>query len=85
MKSYEAAEEKKTNDKRDIFGGLRRAKADKKLRSILFLPFGKEGKRVFSEKNIGVKIHPFLLRNFETSWTQLSKNLKMLQLRGTIF
>ena len=45
---------------------MRRTKADKKLRSILFLVLGSEGKRVFTQKNPRVKI---LAITFSEFWT----------------
>ena len=54
-KPYEAAEEKRLNDERKKCVGLRRAEADKKLRSILFLALGDEANRVFSQTNPRVK------------------------------
>ena len=40
MKWYEAAEEKRINEEKRKFNGMRRMEADKKLRSILFLAPG---------------------------------------------
>ena len=66
MKQYEAAEEKWINEEKRKFNGMRRTKADKKLRSILFLALGSEGKRVFTQKNPRVKI---LAISFTKFWT----------------
>ena len=46
MKQYEFAEEKRINEEKRKFNGMRRTEADKKLRLILFLVLGSEGKRV---------------------------------------
>ena len=51
MKQYESAEEKRISEEKRKFNGMRGTEADKKLRSILFLALGSEGKRVFSEKS----------------------------------
>ena len=51
MKSYETAKEKRIYDEIKKFGGLKRAEADKKLKSISFLVLGNDGTRVFSQKN----------------------------------
>ena len=50
MKQYESSEEKRINEEKRKFNGMRRMEADKKLRSILFLALGSEGKRVFTQK-----------------------------------
>ena len=47
---------------------MERTEADKKLRSILFLALGSEGKRVFTQKNPRVKILAILFSEF---WTLL--------------
>ena len=47
---------------------MRRTEADKKLRSVLFLALGSEGKRVFTQKNPRVKI---LAITFSEFWTLL--------------
>ena len=63
MKIYKAAEEKRINKRKKI-GVLRRAEADKKLRSILFLALGNEGKKVFSQKNLTVKNFSISFKEF---------------------
>ena len=68
MKQYESAEEKRINEEKRKFNGMRRTEADKKLRSILFLALGSEGKRVFTQKNPRVKI---LAISFSEFWTLL--------------
>ena len=68
MKQYEPAEEKRINEEKRKFNGMRRTEADKKLRSILFLALGSEGKRVFTQKNPRVKI---LAISFSEFWTLL--------------
>ena len=68
MKQYESAEENRINEEKRKFNGMRRTKADKKLRSILFLALGSEGKRVFSQKNPRVKI---LAITFSEFWNLL--------------
>ena len=52
---------------------MRRTEADKKLRSILFLALGSEGKRVFTQKNPRVKI---LAITFSEFWTLLDAAFK---------
>ena len=47
---------------------MKRTEPDKKLRSILFLALGSEGKRVFTQKNPRVKI---LAITFSEFWTLL--------------
>ena len=66
MKQYEAAEEKRINEEKRKFNGLRRTEADKKLLSIFFLVQGSEGKKVFTQKNTRVKI---LAISFTEFWT----------------
>ena len=68
MKQYESAEEKRINEEKRKFNGMRRTEADKKLRSILFLALGSEGKRVFTQKNPRVKI---LAISFSEFWSLL--------------
>ena len=68
MKQYEAAEEKLINEEKRKFNAMRRVEADKKLRSILFLALGSQGKRVFAQKNPRVKI---LIISFTEFWTLL--------------
>ena len=68
MKQYESAEEKRINEEKRKFNEMKRTEADKKLRSILFLALGSEGKRVFTQKNPRVKI---LAINFSEFWTLL--------------
>ena len=50
MKQYESAEEKRINEEKRKFNGMRRTEADKKLRLILFLALGSEGKKSFYTK-----------------------------------
>ena len=69
MKSYEAAGEKRISDERKKLGGLRRAEADKKFRSIPFLVIGDEGEKGFSQKNRRVETLSISLNNFEIFWT----------------
>ena len=64
-------EENKRQKKK--FGGLRRAEADKKLKSILFLTLGNERKTVFSQKSPRVKI---LSISFEEIWGLLDLTFK---------
>ena len=66
MKQYEAAEEKRINVEKRKFNGMRRTEADEKLRSILSLSLGSEGKRIFTQKNPRVKI---LAISFTEFWT----------------
>ena len=68
MKQYESAEDKRINEEKRKFNGMRRTEADKKLRSILFLALGSEGKRVCSQKNPRVKI---LTITFSEFWNLL--------------
>ena len=56
------------NEEKRKLNGMRRTEEDKKLRSILFLASGSEGKRVFSQKNPRVKILTISLSEF---WTLL--------------
>ena len=51
MRVYEHAEEKRLAEEKQKFGGMRRYEADKKVRSILYLALGEEGKRVFAQKH----------------------------------
>ena len=64
-KSYEAAEKKRKNDKKE-----RNSEdwEEQKLRFILFLDLGNKGKRVFSQKNLRVKV---LSISFEEIWDLL--------------
>ena len=56
MRVYEHAEEKRLAEEKWKFGGIRRYEADKKVRSILYLALGAEGKRVFDQKHPRVKV-----------------------------
>ena len=53
MKQYEAAEEKRINEEKRKFNGLRRTEADKKLHSILFLALWSEGKGSLLKRTLG--------------------------------
>ena len=68
MIQYETPEEKRINEEKRKFNGMRRTEADKKLRSILFLALGSGGKRVFTQKIPRVKI---LTISFTEFWTLL--------------
>ena len=68
MKQYESAEEKRINEEKRKLNGIRRTEADKKLRSVLFLALGSEGKRVFTQKKPRVKILAIIFSEF---WTLL--------------
>ena len=48
MRVFETTEDKRILEEKRKFGGVRRYEADKKVRSILYLALGVEGKRVFS-------------------------------------
>ena len=50
MKQYESTEEKRINEEKRKFNGMRRTEADKKLRSILFLALGSEGKEFLHKR-----------------------------------
>ena len=69
MKQNEAAEEKRINEEKRKFDGIRWAEADKNFRSILlFLALRSEGKRFFAQKNPRVRI---LAISFMEFWTFL--------------
>ena len=68
MKQYKSAEEKRINEEKRKFNGMRRTEADKKLQSILFLALESGGKRVFTQKNPRVKI---LAISFSEFWSLL--------------
>ena len=63
MRVYEHAEDKRIEEKRKI-RGMRRYEADKKVRSILYLALGAEGKRVFAQKHPRVKILAISFKEF---------------------
>ena len=50
MKQYESAEEKRINEEKRKFNGIRRTEADKKLRSILFLGLGAKEKEFLHKR-----------------------------------
>ena len=64
MRVYEHAEEKRLAEEKRKFGGMRRYEADKKVRSILYLALGAEGKRVFAQKHPRVKILGISFKEF---------------------
>ena len=65
MNSYEAAQFKRISDETKKFGGLRRAEADKKLRSIICIALGKKRRKgILSKKNTRVKILAIYFRKF---------------------
>ena len=68
MKPNESAKEKRINEEKRKFNGMRRTEADKKLRPFLFLALGSEEKRVFTQKNPRVKI---ITITFSEFWTLL--------------
>ena len=47
MRVFEHTEDKRTREEKRKLGGMRRYEADKKVRYILYLALGAEGKRVF--------------------------------------
>ena len=55
MRIYDQSEEKRMVEEKRKLRGMRRYEADKKVRSILYLALGAEGKRVFSQKHPRVK------------------------------
>ena len=56
MGVFEHSEDKRFAEEKRKFGGMRRYETDEKVRSILFLALGAEGKRVFAQKHPRVKI-----------------------------
>ena len=64
MRVYEHAEEKRLAEDKRKFGGMRRYEADKKVRSILYLALGAEGKRVFAQKNPRLKVLGISFKEF---------------------
>ena len=64
MRVYEHAEDKRIAEGKRKFGGMRRYEADKKLRSILYLALGAEGKRVFAQKLPRVKVLGISFKEF---------------------
>ena len=64
MRVYEHAEEKKLAEEKQKFGGMRRYKADKKVRSIMYLVLGAEGKKVFAQKHPRVKVLGVSFKDF---------------------
>ena len=73
MEQYEAAEEKRINEEKRKLIGMRRAEADKKLRSILFLALGSERKRGIAQKKSRLKS---LTISFTEFWTLLDTAFK---------
>ena len=64
MRVYEHAEDKRLAEDIRKLGGMRRYEADKKVRSILYLALGAEGKRVFAQKHPRVKVLGISFKNF---------------------
>ena len=64
MRVYEHAEDKRLAEEKRKFGGMRRYGADKKVRSILYLALGAEGKRVFAQKHPRVKVIGISFKEF---------------------
>ena len=64
MRVYEHAEEKRLAEDKRKFIGMRRYEADKKVRSILYLALGAEGKRVFAQKHPRVKVLGISFKEF---------------------
>ena len=62
MRVYEHAEDKRLAEEKGKFGGMRRYEADKKVRSILYLALGAEGKRVFAQKHPRAKVLGILFK-----------------------
>ena len=56
MRVYEHSEDKRIAEEKLKLGDLRRYEVDKKVRSILYLALGAEGKKVFSQKHPRVKV-----------------------------
>ena len=64
MQVYEHSEDKRIAEEKRKFGGMRRYQADKKVRFILHLALGAEGKRVFSPNHPRVKILAISFKDF---------------------
>ena len=64
MRVYEHAEEKRLAEEKRKFGGMRRYKADKKVRSILYLALGAEAKIIFAQKHPRVKVLGISFKEF---------------------
>ena len=64
MRVYEHAEDKRLAEEKRKFGGMRRYDSDKKVRSILYLALGAEGKRVFAQKYPRVKVLGISFKEF---------------------
>ena len=64
IRVYEHAEDKRIAVEKRKFGGMRRYEADKKVRSILYLALGAEGKRVFAQKHPSVKVLGISFKEF---------------------
>ena len=61
---YEQAEDKRLAEEKRKFGCMRKYEADKKVRSILYLALGAEGKRVFAQKHPRVKVLGIFFKEF---------------------
>ena len=58
------AEDKKIAEERQKFGGMRRYEANKKVRTILYLALGAEGKRVFAQEHPRVEVLEISFKEF---------------------
>ena len=76
MRVYQHAEDEIIAEKRK-FGGMRKYEADKKVRSILYLALGAEGKRVFAQKHPSVKILEVFKEFFDLLETAFIKTINI--------
>ena len=63
MRVYEHAEDKRIAEEKRNFRGMRRYEAGKKVRSVLYLALGAEGKKVFAQKHPRVKVLGISFKN----------------------
>ena len=66
---YDEEESASIKSETKKFNGMRLEEADKKLRSVLYLALGNEGKRIFGQKLTKVKI---LQTSFKELWDFLA-------------
>ena len=64
MRVYGHAEEKRLAEEKRKFGVMRRYEAEKKVRSILYLALGAEGKRFFAQKHRRLKVLGISFKEF---------------------
>ena len=64
QRRYDEEESASTKSETNQFNGMRLEEADKKLRSVLYLALGNEGKRIFGQKFTKVKILQISFKEF---------------------